>query len=324
MATTRPFISHLHQCQLSFPRGSSECSLRKQSNRKLHSNLLCAGRLQGPQFEVTLRRGGLGISSLREREMCRILTRLENPSEFDITDVVNNDSTENTLAVRVYQYCDGSYIEDQDQWRMSGIFRDVFLLAFPTICIKDFHVNCTLDADYRDGILEVKLEADGEDQLELELLDAEQKSVISDTRQISSDGIIRLEIDKPQKWTAETPYLYHLLLSFGGHTIVQKVGFRNIEIKDGLYVVNGSRVVFRGANRHEHPSSVWQICPVRVLERRLAAHEEEQHKRSSNLSSAKRPSTLRSLRRNWALGHGRSGPGMPWIHQPLRRSPART
>ena len=192
-----------------------------------------------------------------------------NPSEFDITNLANDSSGENTLAVRVYQFCDGSYIEDQDQWWLSGIFRDVFLLAFPKVSIEDFHVKSTLDANYRDGVLAVKLVVGGGGDLHLELLDADQKCVLQESRRISSEEDIRLLINNPRKWTAETPYLYHLVLSFGEHTVAQRVGFRKIEIKDGLYLVNGSRVVFRGVNRHEHHPVHGRSVPYEFLKEDL-------------------------------------------------------
>jgi beta-galactosidase len=191
-----------------------------------------------------------------------------NPSEFDITSLVDF-SGENTLAVRVYQFCDGSYIEDQDQWWLSGIFRDVFLLAFPSVAIKDFQVQTILDDEYRDAILSVQLEVDGDGELHLELLDATKKCVLQESTPISSAGHYRLPLKNPQKWTAETPYLYHLILSFGEHTVAQRVGFRKIEIKDGLYLVNGARVVFRGTNRHEHHPVHGRSVPYEFLEKDL-------------------------------------------------------
>jgi beta-galactosidase len=172
----------------------------------------------------------------------------------------------------------GSYIrkffvprefKDQDQWWLSGIFRDVFPLAFPKVSIEDFHVKSTLDVNYRDDVLAVKLMVEGDGDLYLELLDADQKCVLQESRRISSSEDIRFLIDDPRKWTAETPYLYHLVLSFGEHTVAHRVGFRETEIKDGLYLVNGSRVVFRGANRHEHHPIHGTTVPYEFLKEDL-------------------------------------------------------
>ena len=174
-----------------------------------------------------------------------------NPSEFDITSFVT--SGENTLAVEVYQYSDGSYLEDQDQWRFSGIFRDVFLLAFPKAQIKDFHVQTQLDDQYKDAELKVKIDVEGDGRVDLKLLDRDGQVIVNGSQQVTSSSVeFSPKISNPKKWSAETPYLYRLVLSYGQRYIVQNVGFRKIEIKDGIYLVNGKRIVFRGANRHEH------------------------------------------------------------------------
>ena len=175
-----------------------------------------------------------------------------NASEFDVTSLVNIDA-ENTIAVQVYQYCDGSYIEDQDQWRFSGIFRDVYLHAFPSAHINDFHVQTLLDDDYKEAELKVDVEVTGKGEIGIRLIDAEGREVVK-AFQNANDGQATFlhKINDPQKWTAETPHLYKLILSFGSKFIIQNVGFRRVEIKNGIYMVNGKRIVFRGANRHEH------------------------------------------------------------------------
>lgn len=189
-----------------------------------------------------------------------------NPSEFDITQFAHT-SCENTLAVRVYQFCDGSYIEDQDQWWLNGIFRDVFLVAFPKASIKDFHAQTLFDDNYRDAILSVKIEVDSNEAVQLELLDGDKKSVVRD-RKIGAASFFLL-IDNPHKWTAETPYLYHLIISTSDQTIAQRIGFRRVEIKNGLLLINGQRVVFRGANRHEHHPSYGRSVPYDFMKNDL-------------------------------------------------------
>ncbi|CAK7220642.1 hypothetical protein SBRCBS47491_004257 [Sporothrix bragantina] len=180
-----------------------------------------------------------------------------NPAEFDISAVALADGQENTIVVRVYQFCNGSYIEDQDQWRMSGIFRDVYLLAFPEAHITDFRVWALLDDDYQDGVLDVEIKTQGVGTVHLTLLDDNGTAVLSaskDAKNASKDDATHfsLALAGPRKWSAEDPQLYNLVLSFGGRVLAQNVGFRRIEVKDGIFQVNGKRIVLRGVNRHEH------------------------------------------------------------------------
>jgi len=194
------------------------------------------------------------------------------PAEFDITSYVRNG--ENTLAVAVYRWSDGSYLECQDFWRISGIERDVYLWAAPKVHVRDFFVVGDLDDEYRDGIL--KLTANvrnyGEEtvrgwRLTADLLDASGVSVLPDgapSRSLDAESGTEVEIDfrqsvpEPAKWTAETPNLYTLFLTLtdaSGTTvevIASRVGFRKVEIQDGLLLVNGVPVTIKGANRHEH------------------------------------------------------------------------
>jgi beta-galactosidase len=175
-----------------------------------------------------------------------------NPAEFDITSTI--DFTKgNVVAVRVYQFCDGTYLEDQDQWRMSGIFRDVLLLAFPKDHINDFQVQTLLDDDFKNADLRVKVVTEGEGFISLKLLNSSGATVATESKQASNPStIFTIAITGPKKWSAEDPYLYKLVLSFGGRFVVQNVGFRKVEIKDGIFRVNGKRIVLRGTNRHEH------------------------------------------------------------------------
>ncbi|CAK7209741.1 hypothetical protein SCUCBS95973_000543 [Sporothrix curviconia] len=221
-----------------------------------------------------------------------------NPSEFDVTDVVTIqedatdeggfETTENTLAVEVYQRCDGSYLEDQDQWWLSGIFRDVYLHAFPPVSFEDFHVKTLLDDGYRDAELVVdircrdgrnagwgSLEQTRSTTVRLKLLDARNETVAETkvtTRHFSFDAGTRcflvhasLPVKNPHKWTAETPYLYTLVLSTCEEDdpvfVGQKVGFRRIELIDGVFCVNGQPVKIRGVNRHEHHPDSGRTVP---------------------------------------------------------------
>ncbi|RYP90486.1 hypothetical protein DL770_003397 [Monosporascus sp. CRB-9-2] len=191
-----------------------------------------------------------------------------NPSEFDVTKFLELDE-ENLLCVEVYQRCDGSYIEDQDQWWLSGIFRDVWLHSFPSTCFEDFHVQTLLDDNYRDASLHVDIKlSKADERASVKLLDDEGQ-VILETEHTSSTQPFKRRIENPHKWTAETPYLYTLVLSVGGVYVSQKVGFRRTELIDGVFCVNGSPIKLRGVNRHEHHPDSGRAVPYSFMERDL-------------------------------------------------------
>lgn len=191
------------------------------------------------------------------------------PSEFDITPYLIEG--ENKLAVEVYRWCDASWLEDQDFWRLSGIFRDVYLYTKPKLNISDFFVRTNLDEEYRNAELAIHLtlenyynEAADGIRVEAQLYDEKQQAVwqapIAATDSFGSDGEHQLllsgHVDNPLKWSAEAPHLYTLVLSLKNEaglieTQSSKVGFRAFELKDGLMQINGKRIVFKGTNRHE-------------------------------------------------------------------------
>ncbi|MEN7547536.1 glycoside hydrolase family 2 TIM barrel-domain containing protein [Rapidithrix thailandica] len=192
------------------------------------------------------------------------------PAEFDITNYIRKG--ENLLALEVYRWSDGSYLECQDFWRISGIERDVYLWAAPKQHIRDYFVVAGLDKNYTHGQLDVKVDLRNYDRktakgvkVGLELLDAEGKVVMEpiqktiDLRGNREEQLaFETTVQTPQQWTAETPYLYTLLLTITnskGETlevIRNQVGFRTVEIKDGQLWVNGVRIWVKGVNRHEH------------------------------------------------------------------------
>ncbi len=191
------------------------------------------------------------------------------PAEFNITKYLNEG--ENTLAAEVYRYSDGSYLEDQDFWRLSGIFRDVYLFSTPKIHIRDFFAKPTLDKQYQNGILTVEVEVIRYDsnavslsKLEGRLYDQKGKEVVrieavkTSPIQFNPERyILKTKIDNPDKWSAETPNLYTLVLILKDsdeiiETVSHKIGFRTVEIKDGVLLVNGRYVYMKGVNRHEH------------------------------------------------------------------------
>ena len=190
------------------------------------------------------------------------------PAEFDITDFVQPG--ENLLALRVFRWSDGSYVEDQDFWRLSGIFRDVTLWSAPTLHIRDFAVVTELDAAYRNATLRLRIHIHNYRavaqwcRLEAQLLDTQgQPPFIHPLSAIvivaeNGETIARLTapIRNPAQWSAEHPTLYTLLLSLYDENdeLLEvescRVGFRSVEIRDGLLLVNGVRVLMKGVNRH--------------------------------------------------------------------------
>ncbi|QSZ31453.1 hypothetical protein DSL72_001018 [Monilinia vaccinii-corymbosi] len=204
-----------------------------------------------------------------------------NAAEFDISSVVNRGG-ENEVWVRVYQWCDGSYIEDQDQWWLSGIFRDVNLISFPAAGrIDDYFITPKLDENYNDATLEVALDlfvpSSGEVKLTLrdssnddEIISTGSNSFESNSKKLA----LSLSVSKPQKWTAETPYLYQLEISLHvnnetTHTVYQNVGFRSVELKNGLITVNGKTILFNGANRHDHHPHFGRAVPLSFIKQDL-------------------------------------------------------
>ena len=193
------------------------------------------------------------------------------PAEFDLTPYIHTG--ENTLAVRVYRWSDGSFLEDQDMWFLSGIFRDVYLFATPKVHIRDFWARTELDAKYHDATLKLRVhvknyasEAAEGYQVEASLFDADSKPTgwkVSDPVQVlAANQEVTLDlagdVSNPKKWDGEHPNLYRLAIQLkdaSGHLLEVEqcqVGLRVVEIKDGKVLVNGTPIYFRGVNRHEH------------------------------------------------------------------------
>ena len=165
------------------------------------------------------------------------------PAEFEITDLVRPQA-ENLLAVEVRRWCDGSYLEDQDFFRFSGLFRDVTLFAVPRDGLRDFAVVTEPDADFANWTLQLKAERYGGGGVAAELFDAAGVSLggFSD----------RLTVKSPRQWSAEDPYLYTLKIKAGDDMRTCRVGFRKIETRGNVLYLNGKPVKFKGVNRHEH------------------------------------------------------------------------
>ncbi len=200
------------------------------------------------------------------------------PAEFDITDYLQTG--ENTIAVEVYRWSDGSYLEDQDMWRFSGIYRQVYLFSTPQVHIVDFAVRTELDKNYQDADLQLrpKIKVYNNQNtkgwvVEARLFDAAGQAVFDKPLRKSVNDIrferynprkpprfplIQARIKNPKKWSAEHPYLYTLVLSLhDNHGMVVeaescRVGFREVEIKNGQLFINGRSIKLLGVNRHEH------------------------------------------------------------------------
>ncbi|MCU9613056.1 DUF4981 domain-containing protein [Caldibacillus lycopersici] len=201
------------------------------------------------------------------------------PSEFDITPFIQEGK--NHIAVQVYQWSVFSYIEDQDMWWLSGIFRDVYLLARPNVQVRDYFVKTLLDENYRDATLQVETKifngssaAKESLQLEVKLLNHLLEEVafkVEENLFVSGEAETKVDLDlpiaNPEKWSAENPYLYHLLLTLknaDGHVlevIPTKVGFRSVELKAGQLLVNGVAVMIKGVNRHDHHPDFGRAVP---------------------------------------------------------------
>jgi beta-galactosidase len=173
-------------------------------------------------------------------------------AEFDITKFVKPGA--NLIAFQAFRWCDGSYLEDQDFFRFSGVGRDCFLYARPQIKLEDIRVVPDLDASYKDGSLKVWLKGKG--LVELQLIDNLGKTVANLSTSLNGEKSAEINIKEPLKWSAEEPNLYTLLATVkdGSKTteaIPVKVGFRKIELKGAQVLVNGQPVLFKGVNRHE-------------------------------------------------------------------------
>ncbi|MCG8327700.1 MAG: DUF4981 domain-containing protein [Chitinophagales bacterium] len=211
----------------------------------------------------------------------------KTPAEFNISPYLR--AGKNTLAIQIYRWSDASYIESQDMLRLSGIEREVYLYATPKTHIRDFFAKAQLDEQYQHGILDVAVEVNNYDLssksnvevlLNLYDIEAAYKPIFSEQQRLQLDGGTQKKlqftgpINDPKKWSAETPYLYHLeikLLDASNHEVLEiiqdDIGFRTVEIKNGQLLVNGQAIYIRGVDRHEsHPLTGHVISKEVMLE----------------------------------------------------------
>lgn len=205
------------------------------------------------------------------------------PSEFDLSDVLVKG--ENRLAVMVLRWSDGSYLEDQDMWRMSGIFRDVSLLHKPVTHIRDLHINTRFNDDFSRAVLEAEVRIAGEpddnlratlqlwqgETLVCQAISAFGSEIIDERGAYADRTTLRLNVDRPALWSAETPNLYRAVIQL--HTVegglieaeACDVGFRHISIENGLLLLNGKPLLIRGTNRHEHHPERGQVMDSETM-----------------------------------------------------------
>ena len=180
-------------------------------------------------------------------------------SEFDVTDVLQNGT--NTVAVLVMKWCDGSYLEDQDKFRMSGIFRDVYILKRPKQAISDYHIKTRIE----DMLAKVEIEMKFYFPLNVKISIEDRNGAVVALGSIAEEGTAVLEIASPELWNTENPYLYKLILETENEVIVDHIALRKIEIKDQVIYLNGQKIKFRGVNRHDSdPVTGFTINPEQI------------------------------------------------------------
>ncbi|MDE5417532.1 DUF4981 domain-containing protein [Labilibaculum sp. DW002] len=214
------------------------------------------------------------------------------PAEFDITEFLNEGK--NTLAVEVYRWTSGSFLEDQDHWRLSGIHREVMILTQPKIAINDFFVRTKFDSNLDDALLQIRPRLTSIDKvnfndlkIEANLFDANGNKVMKqielNANKIANEyypqrdnvyfGLLEQNIESPRKWSAEDPYLYTLVLSLkdkNGNQIdhrSQKVGFRDVTIDGNVMLINGKKVKLYGVNRHDHDQTGGKVISRAAMEK---------------------------------------------------------
>ena len=191
-------------------------------------------------------------------------------AEFNLTNYLKPGK--NVIAFQVFRWCDGSYLEDQDFFRYSGVGRDCYLYARDKKYIQDIRITPDLDSQYKDGTLNIAVDLKGSGTVALDLTDVQGNSVATADLKGSGKLNTTLSVSNPAKWTAETPNLYTLTATLkNGNNVVEvipvKVGFRKIELKGDQILVNGKAVLFKGADRHEmDPDGGYVVSPERMLQ----------------------------------------------------------
>lgn len=214
----------------------------------------------------------------------------KSPAEFDITPYLRKGN--NTIACQVFKYSDGSYLEDQDMWRLGGINRSVYLYSTEHTRIQDFFAHPDLDSHYKNGKLGIDIKLNNYEEtpkpqkLEVSLWDKDGRNILKLNKDVTIpakntlDLTLSGKVPSPRKWTAETPNLYTLLLTLKDNTgktieiTSHKIGFRKIEITDGQLFINGKKVYFKGVNLHEFNAYKGQVVDRTVMMRNIQLMKE--------------------------------------------------
>ena len=192
-------------------------------------------------------------------------------AEFNLTPYLK-PGQKNLIAFQVFRWCDGTYLEDQDFFRYSGVGRDCYLYARGKKQIADIRITPDLDAQYQNGSLAINLTTKGRGEVELGLFDADNQPVVTKSLNASGNISTTMEVTSPNKWTAETPYLYTLRATLKeGNKVLEvipvKVGFRKVELKNAQILVNGQPILIKGANRHEmDPDGGYVVSRERMIQ----------------------------------------------------------
>ncbi|NDW18962.1 DUF4981 domain-containing protein [Dysgonomonas sp. 216] len=214
----------------------------------------------------------------------------KSPAEFDITKYIRKGN--NTLACQVHKFTDGSYLEDQDMWRLGGISRNVYLYSTAQTRIQDFFAHPDLDKNYKNGVFSIDLKlrnytGDAQNQsVEVAILNNAGKKVMGKSQEVAipangdADIVLNGSVSNPLKWTAETPNLYSMLITLkdGKGNVVEatshKIGFRKIEITDGQYFINGKKVMIKGVDLHEFNTNNGNVVDRDIMMRNLQLMKE--------------------------------------------------
>ena len=190
-----------------------------------------------------------------------------NASEFDITAFIRSPGSNYTIAVRVYEFCDGSYLERQDQWLFLGIFKDVYLLAFPLTAIIDFSATPEIDKTFTKAVLRINLTTQGDTTARASIKLRSPEGIVIKEGMVDGEGrgAIRIANEDLRLWSVEDPVLYTLTLTLAGSVISQRIGFRRIELCDSNTHINGKPIILYGVSRHEHYHTFGRAGPYESM-----------------------------------------------------------
>lgn len=189
------------------------------------------------------------------------------PAEFDISSYLV--SGKNRIAVMVLKWCDGTYLEDQDLWRFSGIFRDVYLLGRDKAHIRDVFNVQQISEDFNKAKVCCEVETIGSCKVNMELRDRAGIVVAKGDAVINGKSVVEMDLENPVLWNAESPYLYKLFIFSGEEILFFNIGFRVVETKNGVFMINEKAVKLKGVNRHDSHPELGQTIPLNHMKRDL-------------------------------------------------------